>query len=298
MNKFTKYTSLIFVGTLLLTPMVYAEEVNVSNELRVQQKAEFKDLRTTEAKGVKNLRGEFNNNISQEKNTLKEGLVQKRAEIKNATDEQKNTLKIELQKKREEMLNTLQVKREEFKKELDTKKEEAKTKITAAREKLKTDLLKIKDDKKKETVQNIVDKIAELNTRAVNNLTELTSKIEGILAKVESRANEEKAKGVDTTATDEAIAKAKVSIADAKAAILAQSTKVYTTDITTDSALKGSMSKIREALNTDIKTLKDKIKLAHTAVKNAIITLPMPPKPEVNADSNTKVETSTTTTTN
>ena len=85
---------------------------------------------------------------------------------------------------------------------------------------------------------------------------------------------------------------------------LIQSAKVYTATITTETALKGSMSTMKESLNADIKALRDKVKLAHKAVVDALLTLPKPTTPvevsnktETSTEVNNKAVENTTTTT-
>ena len=188
---------------------------------------------------------------------------------------------------------SIDAQRAEFKKTFDLKKEEMKKGIEASREKLKTDILKIKDAKKQVTVQNIITKIADLNTRAVTNLDNLITNIEDNISKIEIKANEEEAKGTDMTNTRALIVKARASVSVAKAAILSQSTKIYTANITTENALQGTMRKVKESLNTDITTLREKVRTAHRLTKDAVMSLPqniIDDQTKMDNGSNTKVE--------
>lgn len=253
MSKYTKYMSLIFVAVALNVPFAFAEETTTATQPRPRD--EIKTLRAGEKQGLEDMKKDFRNNLAQERDTLRSDATATRDQIR----------------------NTLDLKKDEFKKEVELKREEIKTKIELAKETLKIKLAKIKDQKKRETVSNINDKIVELNKKATDNLTKSVSQIEGVLTRIEDRTNKEAAKGIDVTKTKEAIAKAKISIEDAKKAILVQTAKTYTINITTETALKSTMSVVKEKLNTDIKTLRDVVKKAHVAVKEAAVTLAQTP---------------------
>lgn len=255
-----KYISLIFIGVLLLSSIAYAEEVKVENTSQINTTTNLQ-LNNRQPLGV-----------------IRQELEDKKVEIKDQIKQVIEVKKTELGIKREEIKNIIEAKKEEFKKEMDLLQANLKGKITANKEKLKNDLLKIKDEKKKQTVENITSKIAELNTRAVTRLNELTDKMEEGLLRVEVRANDAETRGIDVTTTRTLITSAKATIVEAKTSILAQSEKIYTANITTEVTLKGEMKIIKESLNTDIKTLRDKVKSVHIAVQLAATTLAQTPR--------------------
>jgi len=293
MNKYLKYTSLILASFVLVAP-AYAEVAAIPPKPGQEARVEFKDLKKNEIEGVKNTREELKKGVMDTKNGLKEGIADTKNLLPTVDREKIDALKKELEAKRGEMKTTMEAKRAEFKTLIDTKREGAKVKIEAAKEKLKTDLLKIKDEKKKETVTRITDKIVELNTKATDNLTANINKIDEILTRIKTQVATEKAKGTDVAASEASIVLADKSIADAKTAILAQSTKSYSAVITTETALQNAMSKIKDLFNADIKAVREKVQAAHVSVKNAMITLPKVEAPKLIEGTNPTVEEGTT----
>ncbi|MFA6386231.1 MAG: hypothetical protein WCW04_00460 [Candidatus Paceibacterota bacterium] len=258
-------------------------------EKRVEVKDKIKEDKDVKKEELKQNREEFRNKIEEEREIKKDEFEKNREEFKNLSEADREAKKDEFEAKREELKklneadreakkNEFELKKEEFKKEMELNKEEQKAKMEANKEKFKADIAKIKDEKKQVTVEKIVAKIAELNTKAVNNLNEITDKIEESLLRIEARANDADTRGIDVASTRTLIEKAKSSITEVKALILAQSGKVYTANITTEAELKAAMSGIKESLNTDIKALRDQVKVVHENVKSAATTLAQTPK--------------------
>lgn len=306
MQKYIKYSSLIFVGILAFASLAYAEETTTAvppQNPSVTSPQPFGAIR----KELKDKKME----IKDQKAELKDQAAQDKELFKKEMEAKKEEFKAQIEQSREDIKNAMEAKKAEFKKLVDAKKEELKAKADALREKIKTDLTKIRDEKKRQTTQNIIDKVAELNTKAVTNLNNLTDQIEEALLRIEARANAAEIKGIDVSKTKAEIVKAKALVVQVRALILTQSTKVYTTNITTDAALKNAMSRVKESLNGDIKVLRDKVKTLHEATRVAATTLAQTPgiddetsattttptTPTTTVDT-TKVEDTTTTTTN
>lgn len=297
MNKYIKYTSIIFVGFLLIFPIAYAEVGVPPKKPEQNARQEFKDLRKNENTEVKNNKEALKNDLNKDKIEFKNEIQGIKENISNTNPADIDALKNELESKKEEIKQVMKTKYDDFLKQIETKRGEAQIKIETSKIKLNTDILKIKDEKKKETVLNITNKITELNTKAINNLTININKIDEVLTRVKAKVAEEKMNGTDVKISETSISLSDKIIADARAAIIIQTTKQYTTTITTDTALKGTMGKIKDTFNTDISTLREKVKLAHTSVKNIVETLPKPEAPQLIEGSNnnvTNVESETT----
>ncbi len=291
------------MGFALITSVARAEDTIVNPENSIES---ARNLRVDNRELINTTRGEFRNDIKQERGTLetnvkqnredfKNTVVQERTTLKDTTTQNKEAVKNDIKIKREELQKTIASKKEDFKNSINQKREDAKSEIEASKEKLKTGLLKIKDERKKETIKKIATNVQELNTKSVNNLTESINKIEEILGKIEIKAHEEELRGIDVNPILNAIASSKVVINTAKDAITNQSGKVYTANITTETNLKIDMGALRESLNTDIKNVREKVKAAHTSVKNASILL-LSKSTKINEE--IKVEGETTTNTN
>jgi len=215
-----------------------------------------------------------NREINREK--IKEENRIKYQEIKDESVNFKNNLlqnKTNLKNQLEDRIQNVKKNREDFRTELADKKEETKQKMTEMRTHLKEKLLKIKDDKKKLSVEKIIETIQNLNIKLTNNLLEKVDNIENVLISIESRINKAEEKGLDVTKTKAEVEKAKIVIKTAREAVLIQAEKVYEVKITTEENLRVEMKKIRDLFKVDMKTVYEKVKLAHTAVKNTAVSL-------------------------
>lgn len=139
----------------------------------------------------------------------------------------------------------------------------------AFREKLST----IRDAKKKALTERLNTTLNDVNTKRTETLLSYLSRISDILSKVQARAAIAKANGKDTSAVDGAIAKAQADIATAKAAILAQAGKQYTTTITSEDSLKSDMGKTMSQLQNDLGSVRTLVVAAHKSVSDAIAAL-------------------------
>ena len=96
---------------------------------------------------------------------------------------------------------------------------------------------------------------------------------------IESRATKAGDNGIDITAVTAKIIKAKEVISSTREAIATQSKKVYEIGTVTDEAsLKTAMKNLRDTFTKDIKALREVVKGAHMAVKDAATTLAQIPK--------------------
>lgn len=264
MNKNIKYISVVFLSFTLVSSLAIASNIPENQQ------------------GVKPLINAAREDFKNETNTIRESalgeLQQKREAFKNNLEEERAGLNSEPAQNREEIRSEIKTMREEYQKDLEAKRLELKDKLTQIREKFIANLAKIKDEAKKVSVEKITEKLSELNIKATNNLTAIVGKIQEALKRVESRADAADARGVDTTAVRASISKAEIEIAKANAAILAHTaTKIYSPESLTDTNLKTKMSTLKKIFNDDIKTLRDIVKVAHTAVKDAAVLLAQTP---------------------
>lgn len=197
----------------------------------------------------------------------------KRDEFKNEVKDVKDSLKEERKNKLEEIIQSIKEKRQEFKTQMETDREEAKTKIALMKADFKEDIKKIKDESKKISAEKIVDIIQSLNTKSTDNLSDKIDKIENVLISIESRISKAEEKRLDVSSVKIEVEKAKTAIVSARDAISAQSNKVYEVNITDEASLKAEMKNLRDTFMTDIKTVREKVKLAHTAVLDTATTL-------------------------
>lgn len=183
-------------------------------------------------------------------------------------------------------------KREDLRESLKTKREETKKKIEDERAKLKAKLAKLKDERKKNIVEKVAQQIKELNDRLTNHFTDVLEKLGKTLARIEARIKKGEERGMDVSSARRALETANAEIKKAEEAVKLQATKVYPISITTEEELKVDVGAAREALNKDLRVLRDVVQAARNAVQNVATTLAQIPKVEKD-----KVATTTATTT-
>lgn len=179
---------------------------------------------------------------------------------------------------REKLKKELEQKKEEFKKSIDATKAEIKEKVEAKRAELKERLAKIKDERKKEIVERIAKQLNELNERTLNHFSNVLEKLDAVLLRISSRADKVESRGLDVKTVRAAISEAKNAIAASRAAITAQSAKVYTVTISTEDTLKIDVGKARQMLHDDLAKVRETVKAAREAVRKALVILAQIPK--------------------
>lgn len=139
------------------------------------------------------------------------------------------------------------------------------------REERRKKLEQIKDTRKRNLAQRLSNKMCELNKRRTAKLTQHLEKMGQILDRIVKKAAEVKANGKDITAVDAAVAAARKSIEEAKAAISAQAGKICEITVTgTEGALKTDVENARVALESGLKEVHAKVAAARKAVGEAI----------------------------
>ena len=148
-----------------------------------------------------------------------------------------------------------------------------KTTVQTRRDELKIKLEKIKDDRKKTTVERIDKNLTDLSNRMTTHYGKVIDQIADVLKRVISRTDTAQANGRDVTAARTAITNGQNAIATARAAVVAQVSKVYSLNITSDTALKSNVGVARQALRDDLKKVGDSVKAARDTVRQATVSL-------------------------
>jgi hypothetical protein len=130
---------------------------------------------------------------------------------------------------------------------------------------LQAKLQVVKDANKKAVVEKLYNNINDLNSNFVNawtkNLSDLSSYVSALVSKASTASTT-----ADLTAFNNAVASANTAIAAAQTALTAQAAKTYTITVSTEANLKTDVSSVRNRLNGDLKSLRDLMQSAHSAV--------------------------------
>lgn len=174
--------------------------------------------------------------------------------------------------KYEKMLQLQKEKAAQLKEELKKKRVEAKQEYEAEREAFEAKLKTLRDEKKKQIVENIDQKMAEINKNRTDAMMDHLNKMSEILIKVEEKAN---ATGKDTSLVTAAISDAQGAINAAKAKVTEQAGKEYVITIQSDDTLKTDVGKVISTLTADLKSVQAFVVEARQKVSAAIQALGM-----------------------
>lgn len=151
--------------------------------------------------------------------------------------------------------------------------EKLREKIIDQKEKFSERLEKIKDEKKKVIAEKIEEQIQKQNQRFVKHFLNSADKLTEILSRIENRAELAKERGADITTVENAIKKAKISIANLVEAANKQQNKIYDIKIQSDSTAKSDFGKSRKEIQSDIQALKDLAQQARVDVRKAAVAI-------------------------
>ncbi|OGM99004.1 MAG: hypothetical protein A2915_03525 [Candidatus Yanofskybacteria bacterium RIFCSPLOWO2_01_FULL_41_34] len=253
MNKYI--ISSVLVGVLSVSYLALAEDSNKNVSILPTNVSASPAVKVK----MREQKDQLQKNIKDAKTKVRVEIKDAKAELKNTTE----AVREDIQKRREEFKETVKTKREALKDEIKTKREE-----------LKTRLEKIKDVRKKETVERIDQRMDALNEKMVQHFSNVLDKLEEMMVRVSKRADRVSTeRGLDVSEVRLAAEKAITAIALARTAVETQSGKTYTIKVTSESALKVDVGKARQSLGADLVEVRDAVKAAHSAVKDAAVAL-------------------------
>lgn len=239
-----RFINILSVALFLIAGFVWALESDPNILDRARNRAE-------KSVEIRENREETRTNVQDSQGELRQKNLESREALRQQIEERKEELKARMEEKRQELKDQMEQKREELKQRLE----------------------KIRDERKKEVVERINGQIGELNERLTNHYLDVLEKLGGLLVRIAERTDNAEERGVDVSAVRTAINEANLSIANAKEAIEVQSGKTYTIEVTSEEGLKNDVGRARQAFHDDMVSVRDAVKAAHDAVRNAATTL-------------------------
>lgn len=234
-------------------------------QAQVKEKAQIHEPGTGLGTPVKTQVGEANKGVKTEiKNVIRVG-QEKAAEVKN---EIKNKLMLGKTVSSEAVKATVQKMQEEkeaFRVRVEASKEEVKTKREQEKEALKARLQAVKNEAKKAAVQRLDESMNKINSnfveRSANNLTKFDDYLAKLVANAGAVSDDK-----DLTDFNSAVESAKMAMAAARTSIEVQAQRSYAIAVSTEENLRSDVSVAKEALNSDLKSVKNSIQEAHSAL--------------------------------
>lgn len=255
-------------------------------QMRLDAKAKLESGEVKPADAYKELNAQAKDQRAQ----TKEEIEKIRTDFKMTVKEDREKAKEMLSEKREELIQAIQDKRDLFKQEFEARKDEMQAKRLEIKAKFQAKLQNIKDENKRARVGVIADNFAELNVKFTTRASNIVDQIETVLVAIESRTDKAEANGGSVANVRTLIASAETAIADARASIAIQVTKVYTPEVQSDATVKASLNSTNEAFKADIKAMNAKIKKAHEATKEAVLALKSIPNVDVEVKASASTE--------
>ncbi|MDP3993918.1 MAG: hypothetical protein Q8P75_02995 [bacterium] len=189
---------------------------------------------------------------------------------------------------------TIEQRRTEFEGRVEQRRADLKTRIEQKRAELRERLQTIRDENKRRIVERIDRQMDALNERMLKHFEAVLNKLEGILSRISDRADRAESNGSDVSSVRSAITEAQDKIAAARSAITNQTGKTYTIEITGEERLKVDVGSARRALHSDLVKVRETVKAAHAATKNAATALakvkPITSHPEATSAPETEEE--------
>jgi len=197
-----------------------------------------------------------------------------------APNSERPEVKVRIQAERQNFVDNLRDKREAAKNELDAKrgavrsavidrKEAARTEFESRRAEFETKLNTIRDERKRNLVQKINNQLADFNERVTGHFGEVIDKLSAALQRIIARVNQAEERDFDVTSVRTAIANAEAAIANAKNSVVEQAGKSYIIEITDEATLRAAAKAAKDALQADLRKVREIVKIAHDAVRRA-----------------------------
>lgn len=135
---------------------------------------------------------------------------------------------------------------------LALKLEERKARIASNEAELKQRLQSFRDKNKAQVIERINTQLATVNEKRTDSMSAFLTRLENLLAKIETRTTEAGNNGKDITAVNQAIADAKTAIEEAKSAVSLQADKTYVITISSETQARADVKTVRDLLHTDL----------------------------------------------
>ena len=244
MHMKIRFINILSVGLFLIAGFVWAQESDPNVLDRARNRVE-------ESVEMREKREDIRINRQDSREELMQRNLESREALRQQIEERKEELKARMEEKRQELKDQMEQRREELKQRLE----------------------KIKDERKKEVVERIAGQMDELNERLTNHYLDILEKLGGLLVRIAERADNAEERGIDVSAVRAAIDGANSAIANAKEAIEVQSGKTYAIEVTTEEELRNDVGRARQAFHDNMVSVREAVKAAHEAVRNAATTL-------------------------
>jgi chromosome segregation ATPase len=224
------------------------------------------EIQTKEAKPKAETENALIKAFQEKVTAAKNKLISEKASSSEAVKAKAEILKEEVKAKKEQAQERLKAEKEAFKTKIEAAKEEVKVKREQEKAALKIKLQAIKDEAKKATVQKLDDGMNKLNSNFVEKMTKSLSDFDTYLSRLADKASATSTVSRDLTVFNAAVESARIAIASARTAVEAQAKKTYNITVSTEVNLKADVSSVKNTLNSDLKSVKDLVQMAHSAV--------------------------------
>ncbi len=138
------------------------------------------------------------------------------------------------------------------------------------RDEFRANLAAIRDAKKQALVEKIDQRISQINANRTAIMLRHLTKIEEVLARIETRVNTLATDGKDVATVRTAITAARTAIAASRTAVNAQAAKTYVINITTEDKLGSAVSSTRTTFAKDLQAAHQTVVAARKSVRDVL----------------------------
>lgn len=163
--------------------------------------------------------------------------------------------------------------KKDFRSEMIEKRAAAKQTAETRKEAFRQKVADMQDMQKKAVLQRMDTRFTNTNDAFTDKWAESLEEMNGLVDRVGSEAADLEATGVDTTAVDASVTRARTAITTAQTAVATQAGKSYVFSITTEATVKTAASSVVTQFRTDIRSTFLLVQNAKQAVRSAVVAL-------------------------
>src|SRR3989344_2105650 len=216
-----------------------------------------------------------------------EQIKEQRSEMKNDIQAEREGLKQMIQTQMRQFATSSTSTRRALFDDIKAEREALRARIDAERAELQTRIQGIRDEAKRTIVSRVGDRLNALNERMTEHFGNVLDHLSRVLERITDRSDRADGRGLDVSNVEAAIDAAEDAIADAQAAALIQAGKTYAVALTTEEHLRADVQGARQTLHTDLADVREIVRAAFEAVRNAATTLAQIDKPTSTPTSST-----------
>jgi outer membrane murein-binding lipoprotein Lpp/gas vesicle protein len=188
-------------------------------------------------------------------------------------DKISESVRQQLEERRAEMQRNIDAKRAQFQSAVEDKKALVQEKREELMRTFREKVQNVRDEQKRNILIRLEEQLPQVQERILKNMTASLDRIEGVLEKISSRAEELAQGGADVSAVRTAIVAAEEAISRARTAIQNEAGTTYTIDVSDEEEVKENFGIVRAQLAKNLQAVRNAVKAAQESVRATLVEL-------------------------